>query len=271
MILTSRNIPSIITLLRKAGREILSVYNSKNFGTKIKEDQSPVTIADLAADEIIKKGLLKITPSIPVFSEETKDVPFEVRSLWNPLWILDPLDGTKEFIAMNGEFCISLALISDNKPVAGFIYAPVANEFWYAIKGAGAFKIVVGSHIKLPLNKRDGPYLIIISRSHFNQKEQSWIDKFTATNGAETKIQGSAIKFCRIAEGNADLYLKFGLINEWDVAAGDLIISEAGGEMIELSSESSPVYNKRDYLQPHFISCGPRLKGSKNIKGIIQF
>ena len=271
MILTSHNISGIITLLRNAGKEILSIYNSNNFGTRIKEDMSPATIADIAADEKIKKGLLTITPSIPVFSEETKDVPFDERSQWNPLWILDPLDGTKEFIAMNGEFCISLALVSDNKPVAGFIYAPVANEFWYAVKGAGAFKIADDAHIRLPFKKREGPYLIIISRSHFNQKEQSWIDKFNAKNGSVTKIQGSAIKFCRIAEGNADLYLKFGLINEWDVAAGDLIISEAGGELIELKSDTAPVYNKPDYFQPHFISCGPRLKGSKNIKEIIQF
>lgn len=271
MILSTSEISGIITLLRNAGDEILSIYNTNDFGTTIKADESPVTIADLAADEIIKNGLLAITPSIPVFSEETKEVPFNLRSEWDPLWILDPLDGTKEFIAKNGEFCISLALVAGNKPVAGFIYAPVAGEFWYALKGAGAYKLAGDDHVRLPYKKREGPVLIIISRSHFNKKEEAWIKDFTAKNPSETKIQGSAVKFCRIAEGSADLYLKFGLINEWDVAAGDLIISEAGGEMTELASGSSPVYNKSDYIQPHFISYGPRLKKNRDVKGINPF
>jgi 3'(2'), 5'-bisphosphate nucleotidase len=261
MILTSQNITGILNLLRIAGSEILRIYNTNNFGTRLKEDESPVTFADLAADGIIKKGLLKITPSIPVFSEETKDVPFNVRSGWNPLWILDPLDGTKEFIALNGEFCISLALVSDKKPVAGFIYAPVARELWYAIKGKGAFKILNNKPVRLPLYEREGPFQILISHSHFSAKEEKWINKFIEKNPSETTIQGSAVKFCRIAEGNADLYVKFGLINEWDVAAGDLIISEAGGEMSELITGAAPVYNKPDFIQPHFIACGPRLKG----------
>jgi 3'(2'), 5'-bisphosphate nucleotidase len=259
--LTEVNIADIISLVKTAGKEILRIYNTNDFETKLKEDQSPVTVADIASDIIIKKGLKRITPSIPVFSEETKEIEYGTRSSWNPLWILDPLDGTKEFIVFNGEFCICLALIQEKKPSAGFIYAPVTDEFWYALSGKGAFKIVENHHFKLPLKYPYGPIVITISRSHYSEKEAAWITLFQSQHNSELLIQGSAIKFCRIAEGEADVYPKIGPINEWDVAAGNIIVEESGGEMVELLTGISPVYNKKNYIQPPFVVMGPRLKG----------
>jgi 3'(2'), 5'-bisphosphate nucleotidase len=254
------SIPNILALLEKAGREIMTVYREGNFKTRLKEDDSPVTLADMTSDNIIKSGLADITPGVNVFSEETKDVSFSERSLWNPLWILDPLDGTKEFIARNDEFCISLALIENKIPVAGFIYAPVFKITWYAIKGEGAFRIIKGLKERLPLAEGTGPFRINISRSHHSGKEADWIKKFSIGNETVTEICGSAIKFCRIAEGLSDIYPKFSLIHEWDIAAGHLIIEESGGRFIETATGKPPLYNKEDYHQPPFIAFGGRLK-----------
>jgi 3'(2'), 5'-bisphosphate nucleotidase len=239
------SIPSVISLLEKAGCEILTIYSEGNFNTRLKDDNSPVTKADLASDRIIKSGLSSITPGINVFSEETKDISFTERSQWESLWILDPLDGTKEFIARNDEFCISLALIEGNKPVAGFIYAPVVKTTWYALKGGGAYRVMNGETEKLPINQASGPFRINISRSHHSAKE--------------TVKVGSAIKFCKMAEGHSDIYPKFSLIHEWDIAAGHLILEESGGVIIETATRKAPVYNKEDYHQPPFVALGARI------------
>jgi 3'(2'), 5'-bisphosphate nucleotidase len=260
MMLSDLQISNIIHLLENAGLQILTIYNHNEFNTRIKEDNSPVTLADLTSDKLIKSRLAEITPGIPVFSEETKEIDFKIRSEWNPMWILDPLDGTKEFIAKNGEFCISLALILNNQPVAGFIHAPVTSETWVAIKGEGTYKIVENKKIVLPIFTPSWAYRITISRSHYNQSEALWIDNLKKRHEAVITVQGSAIKFCRIAEGISDIYPKFGLINEWDIAAGHLIIEESGGNVIETSTLSYPVYNKKSYLQPPFIAFGSRIK-----------
>lgn len=265
--LSEHQITDIIALLEDAGKEILNVYNSKEFDTRIKEDNSPVTVADLASDKLIKSGLTLISPGIPVFSEETKEIGFGIRSGWNPLWILDPLDGTKEFIARNDEFCISLALIFNNQPVAGFIHSPVTFETWMAIKGKGAYKIIENRKISLPLFTPSWAYRITVSRSHRNESEARWIENLKKEHEAVTAVQGSAIKFCRIAEGISDIYPKFGLIHEWDIAAGDLIIEEAGGRVIETGSLSSPVYNKESYYQPPFIAFGARVRNREKLIG----
>jgi 3'(2'), 5'-bisphosphate nucleotidase len=258
--LTPPQISDVISLLEKAGREIMSIYSHDDFNTRIKEDNSPVTEADLASDRLIKKGLDLITPGIPVFSEETKEVNYEIRSKWNPLWILDPLDGTKEFIARNNEFCISLALVSDRKPVAGFIHAPVTEETWIAIKGEGAFKLNKDIKVRLPFLTPSGAYRINISRTHYSEKEAVWIENFRKQYEAVIAIHGSAVKFCKIAEGISDIYPKFNLIHEWDIAAGHLIIEEAGGTIIETATLKPPVYNKKEYFQPPFIAFGARIK-----------
>jgi 3'(2'), 5'-bisphosphate nucleotidase len=257
--LSPGQISSIIELLEAAGVEIMRIYRMDDFQTRIKEDLSPVTMADIAADKIIKSGLAEITPGIPVFSEETKDISFDMRSKWETLWILDPLDGTKEFIARNDEFCISLALVTGQKPEAGFIYAPVTGEAWYAIKNNGAYKIEGGKTVSLPLSAEQGPYKINISRTHHTEKEAAWIKNFSRDNVASINIHGSAVKFCRIAEGVSDLYPKFSLIHEWDIAAGHIIVEESGGRIIEPATGKPPVYNKEDYHQPPFVAFGSRI------------
>jgi len=262
--LSDLQISDILQLIEKAGKEILKVYYEKDFYVRIKEDNSPVTLADIASDKIIKSGLAGITPGIKVFSEETKEIDFKIRSEWNPLWILDPLDGTKEFIARNDEFCISLALINDKQPVAGFIHAPVTSETWIAFSGKGAFKIIEGKKIPLPFLTPAGAYRINISRSHHSEKEEAWIDKFRKEHEVVIAIYGSAIKFCKIAEGICDLYPKFTLIHEWDIAAGHIIIEESGGRIIETATLKPPVYNKKEYYQPPFIVFGKRIKNWEN-------
>jgi 3'(2'), 5'-bisphosphate nucleotidase len=256
---TRAAILSIISLLEKAGSEIMTIYREGNFKTRLKEDDSPVTKADLTSDKIIKAGLSSLTPGINVFSEETKDVSYTERSGWDPIWILDPLDGTKEFIARNDEFCISLALVEGMNPVAGFIYAPVTKTSWFAIKGEGAFRIMHGANTRLPLEPSQGPFRINISRNHHSGKEAAWIKKFSS--GKETVIEtiGSALKFCRIAEGASDIYPKFSIIHEWDIAAGHLILEESGGGIIETETLKAPVYNKEDYHQPPFVAFGGRI------------
>jgi 3'(2'), 5'-bisphosphate nucleotidase len=258
--LSDLQISDIILLIENAGREIMNIYNRNEFNTRIKEDNSPVTLADLASDKLIKSGLAEITPAIPVFSEETKEIDFETRSLWDPLWILDPLDGTKEFIARNNEFCISLALISGRQPFAGFIHAPVSSETWMAFKGKGAFKIIAGRKIPLPLFTPSWAYRITVSRSHYNESEAAWIETLKKEHEAVTTVQGSAIKFCSIAEGISDIYPKFGLIHEWDIAAGHLLIEESGGNLIETSTLRPPIYNKKSYFQEPFIAFGFRIR-----------
>lgn len=261
--LTSLKIAAIIELLENAGREIMNIYRLDDFSIRMKEDNSPVTLADLASDSLIKSGLNKITPLIPVFSEETKEIPYRIRTKWNPLWILDPLDGTKEFVARNNEFCISLALVSDKKPVAGFIHAPVTGESWMAIKGEGAYKLSEGKKVKVPFLTPSGAYRINISRSHYSEKEAEWIENFKKQHDAIIAVQGCAIKFCKIAEGISDIYPKFNAVHEWDIAAGHLIIEEAGGVVIETATLKPPVYNKRDYFQSPFIAFGARVRSWK--------
>jgi 3'(2'), 5'-bisphosphate nucleotidase len=258
--LSQPQISDIIRLLEKAGQEILKIYNLRDFSIRIKEDNSPVTLADMASDGIIKSGLSEITPGISVFSEETKEVDFIIRSQWNPLWILDPLDGTREFISRNDEFCISLALVLDSHPVAGFIHAPVTTETWIAFKGEGAFKLSEGKKVLLPFLTPSGAYRINRSRSHHTEKEAEWISNFSKYHDTVIAIQGSAIKFCKIAEGISDIYPKFSPIHEWDIAAGHLIIEESGGKIIETKTRKPPVYNKEDYFQPSFVAFGKRVR-----------
>jgi 3'(2'), 5'-bisphosphate nucleotidase len=258
--LTSNQIADIICLMVKAGDEINKYYKNDGLQISQKADDSPVTSADLASDRIIKTGLDNITPGINVYSEETMEVSYTERYAWNPLWILDPLDGTKEFIKGIDEFCISLALVSENLPVAGFIHAPVSGETWYSVKGEGAFKMIAGQKTCLPLLVSGGPVNIAVSRSHLVENEEIWISNFSREFITIKKPAGSAIKFCRIAEGVFDIYPKFGRINEWDVAAGDIIVKEAGGIMLETATGKHPFYNKEDQIQPPFIVFGKRIK-----------
>ena len=252
-------IPKMTALLRMAGDAVMDIYRSGDYHTETKSDNTPLTKADKTSNSIVSDGLARITPGIPLISEETSHLPYETRKHYNEVWILDPIDGTREFVDRNGEFCICLALIRGQRPVAGFILAPVTGELWYAIEGQGAWKQAGGITTRLPLQSPPQPPVILISRSHHNETEKKWIERFRADHNAEVSIQGSAIKFCRLAEGKASLYPKFGPINEWDVAAGDIILKEAGGSVTETLTGKEPVYNKESLVQPYFIAETRRL------------
>lgn len=247
-------IPDIAKLLRKAGDAVIDIYKSGDYNTESKADDTPLTKADKISNQIITAGLNIITPEIPVISEESRLMPYETRKEYHEVWILDPIDGTREFVDRNDEFCICLALIRGRRPVAGFILAPVTGELWYAVECLGAFRESGGKTSKLPLNQAPYPPVILISRSHHNETERNWIEKIKAEHNAEVRIQGSALKFCHLAEGKASFYPKFGAINEWDVAAGDIILKEAGGSITETESGREPIYNKESLIQPYFIA-----------------
>jgi 3'(2'), 5'-bisphosphate nucleotidase len=290
--INDKHIKEISALMSEASAAIMEIYESGNFSVSQKDDHSPLTRADLASNVIITEGLSRITPGIPVISEEVLHLPYDERKMFSEVWILDPIDGTREFVNRNGEFCISLALIKESNPVAGFIMSPVTGELWYALEGKGAWYVKDGKAVRLPLTRTKtdagcnaegsrgsdtssitrtststsdnsssststgtgSKIIITISRSHHNERKKEWIDSICQRFEAETVIQGSALKFCRLAEGTASVYPKFGPINEWDVAAGDIILRESGGEIRETSGGSMPTYNKPDLKQPHFIA-----------------
>lgn len=260
---------SAIAIAQLAGDEILSYYNNTKVENdiKIKDDKSPVTIADLASSKIIENKLnnLKIDNSIfrlPVLSEESPDVNTITRRQWNDYWLVDPLDGTKEYIDKNGEFCIIISLISDKRPIIGIIYAPYLKTLYYAIKNQGAYKVTANKEpTKINTNKIDMSkknITIVTSKRHHNySKYNDFIDTLRQNNiKTNVILQGSAIKFGLVAEGKADIYPRFGLTSEWDTAAGDCILQEAGGCLKTLDGKSFLYNNKDSLLNSEFYAAG---------------
>ena len=254
----------------EAGKEVLKIYNS-DFSVDWKEDKSPLTLADKKSHQIIWEGL-SIT-GIPLLSEEGRDIPYEERSGWDYLWLVDPLDGTKEFINRNGEFTINISLIHKSRPVLGVIYAPVKGLLYYALKDKGAYRVFVeeddsikgifSKADKLPLNKRDGltAVRVVASKSHTSPETQAYIDKLRGIyKDIFFNSAGSSLKFCLVAEGEADIYPRLGPTMEWDTAAGDIIVEEAGGRVIDIESGKPLMYNKKVLKNPYFVVIGRRIK-----------
>ena len=243
----------------KAGNKIMEFYDQED-EIIIKEDQSPLTKADLASNKIILEELKNINASISILSEETP-VRWSERQNWNTYWLVDPLDGTKEFINRNGEFTVNIALIENNNPILGVIYAPALSVLYYGSKNKGSFKISCGTKINSLSNsiqiktneKKDSDYLKVFeSRSHSNQEFTSWV-KNNVQNYDLVK-RGSSIKFCEIAEGKADLYPRFGPTSEWDIAAGHIILTEAGGEIKNVNQNKLQYNLKESLINPYFIA-----------------
>ena len=242
-----------------AGREIMNYYDS-NSNVLTKEDKSPLTEADLASNNIIIEKLRLLNDNIPILSEESL-VEWEERKNWNTYWLIDPLDGTKEFINKNGEFTVNIALIKNAEPILGVIYLPFLSELYFAQKDQGAYKINCSQPIKslensvkiLSNNKKKSDEIIIIgSRSHSNNKFNEWINQ----NYKNYKIlqKGSSLKFCEIANGNADLYPRFGPTSEWDIAAGHIILEEAGGFLKTFENQSIKYNSKESLINPEFLA-----------------
>ena len=238
-------INEIIELIEKAGIEVLNIYNSGDFKVELKKDNSPLTKADLLSNQILMDGLKKIK-SLPILSEEY-ELDYSDRKDWKKFWIIDPLDGTKDFIAKNDEFTINVALIENNLPILGFIYAPALGDLYWAVKNLGAFK-----NGKRIFNNIERKGLIgTHSRFHSNQKT---INFFIKNNISIIKEFGSALKFCKLAEGVVDIYPRHTGSMEWDIAAGDIIIKESGCSMLSINSNKHFKYNKKNLLNDSFVA-----------------
>jgi 3'(2'), 5'-bisphosphate nucleotidase len=249
-------IKKIIEIAISAGTAIIEIYNSDDFNVEVKSDNSPLTRADLAAHNLIKEKLISLYPSIPILSEEGKDILYEERKNWDRFWLVDPLDGTKEFIKKNGEFTVNIALIENNEPTLGIIYAPAygnnINNFgsfqgilYYGGKEIGSFKQVAGGEvIQLPSSDNEGNIKAVRSRSHSSSEEEKIFKKYDVK---ETVSVGRSLKFCLVAEGLAQIYYRHGPTNEWDVAAGYAIAKYAGANISGLS------FNKQNLLNNSFV------------------
>ncbi|MCD6346660.1 MAG: 3'(2'),5'-bisphosphate nucleotidase CysQ [Bacteroidales bacterium] len=263
--LKNLKIDALTDMVGSAGKLIMQYYQSKDIQIQTKADHSPVTNADQASNDLLIKRLSSLYPDIPIISEETIQTPYEIRKSWEYCWMIDPLDGTKEFIKRNGEFSVNLALIHKNKPIAGFIHFPVQGWTYYALKGQGAFKksskidvrrLRTEYHIPR-IESRTSKIRVMISRSHSGQREMEFIEKLRSKGFAiETLPHGSAMKHCLIAEGKGDIYPKFGICYEWDTAPGQLILEEAGGRVTRTDNGDSLSYNKANLENPEFIMWG---------------
>jgi 3'(2'), 5'-bisphosphate nucleotidase len=240
----------VTALAREAGRAILEVYAS-SFSVQEKEDRSPLTEADLRSEKLILAGLKRIAPEIPVLSEESGQVPFATRRNWSRLWVVDPLDGTREFVQRNGEFTVNIALVDDHRPVLGIVHAPVLERDYYACDGIGAFRSdaqAAGQPIRVA-RRGAGPLRVVGSRSHRGNS----LDAFLARVGPHEFVEvGSSMKLCLVAEGNADVYPRMGPTCEWDTAAGQCVLEQAGGQVLTLDGQPL-AYNRADTLNPNFV------------------
>lgn len=251
---------AISKILEESAASIMDVYRSSDYSVRHKDDLSPVTRADTLAETIIKRGLDDLTPGIPVIGEESVSDPDANDLLPDDYWIVDPLDGTREFIKGNGEFCTCLARITGGEVTEGYIYSPTTSSFWWAIRGKGAFSIIDGAEYHLPAAGNSGALRILKSRSHSGPGEAGWISMISRIHDISEEFQGSAIKFARIAEGSGDIYIKFGMINKWDVAAGALLAEESGGGIYALESARPLSFKSHGYRVEPFMAFSHRVK-----------
>ena len=234
----------------KAGEEILKVYE-KDFKVSYKKDDSPITIADRKANDIIENILTET--NIPILSEEGNQIDFSERINWDLLWIVDPLDGTKEFVKRNGEFTVNIALIKDGNPIIGVIYVPVSDCLYYA-SSLGTFKEFNGKKNQLPLKTELRSFRVVGSRSHLSLETENYINKLREEKGEiEIISMGSSLKICLVAEGYADVYPRFAPTMEWDTAAGHAIAKYAGKNLIDLETKSEMIYNREILKNNWFI------------------
>jgi len=241
-------IKDIENIALDAGNTIMEIYN-RDFSIEYKDDKSPLTEADLASNEVIIKALEKY--NIPILSEEGKLIAYDERKEWEYYWCIDPIDGTKEFIKKNGEFTVNIALIHKDTPILGVVYAPAMNDMYIAKKGEGAFK----NGEKLPL--KTNPDLkqkmsVVASKSHLSDETQAFIDALD-TKEIEQVSKGSSLKLCMVAEGEADIYPRLAPTMEWDTAAADAVVREAGKMTYQFENELPVVYNKENLLNPWFV------------------
>ncbi|MEO2068339.1 MAG: 3'(2'),5'-bisphosphate nucleotidase CysQ [Desulfurobacteriaceae bacterium] len=244
----------------QAGKEILEIYRNGNFQVIEKADTSPLTLADRRAHQVIKELLSEC--SLPILSEEGKAISYQERKNWEIFWMVDPLDGTKEFLKRNGEFTVNIALVKGNRPVLGVVYAPALGEIYYASESTGSVKVHVKDDGTLGESKvlnpedtaADRDYIVVVaSRSHMSEETKVFIEKIFFEKEIKTVSKGSSLKLCLVAEGKADIYPRFAPTMEWDTAAGQAIVEFSGGKVLD--TEWNPLrYNKENLLNPYFIA-----------------
>jgi 3'(2'), 5'-bisphosphate nucleotidase len=249
----------------KAGKAILDVYGTDNFEIESKADQSPLTMADRRAHHIIVEHLRET--ALPVLSEEGQHASYEVRNKWNRFWMVDPLDGTREFIKRNGEFTVNIALVEEGRTLFGVVYAPVINELYTGIPGRGAFRCRIEKNFIQPLDyliqfseplPLEGPrqdlFRVVASRSHYNDETRQFVESIDC-GGREISLvsKGSSLKLCMVASGEADIYPRMGPTMEWDTAAAHAVVKASGKNVYRVDSGEELLYNKPNLLNPYFV------------------
>jgi 3'(2'), 5'-bisphosphate nucleotidase len=261
----TRQLEHIVDLARQAGQAILEIYG-RGFEVELKADDSPLTQADLASHRVICAALSRAYPDIPLLSEESAQIPFEVRRDWSEYWLIDPLDGTKEFVKRNGEFTVNIALVRDHYPVLGVVHVPVSGVTYYGRTGSGSFRRS-GDAAPAPIRVRipaAAPAVVVGSRSHANPDTARRLEPI----GPHRMVSmGSSLKFCLVAEGRADCYPRFGPTSEWDTAAAQAVVEAAGGQVVTLDGQRLRYNAKPDILNPHFLVFGDRSAGWLQLLG----
>jgi 3'(2'), 5'-bisphosphate nucleotidase len=245
----------IATLARRAGEAIMDVYRD-DFDVEVKDDHSPLTAADLAAQQVIAAGLAQLEPVLPLVSEEASQSPWEERSTWSRYWLVDPLDGTREFVKRNGEFTVNIALIENGEPVMGVVLAPVTEDLFAAARGHGAWwQVQPGAEWgRIFARELAKPPVAAGSRSHGGSAEAV----MRRLLGEDYHLQplGSSLKFCLIARGAADVYLRRGPTSEWDTAAAQCVLEEAGGAVLDLTGRALRYNRGESLINPEFLAVG---------------
>ncbi len=254
--LSQEELELLVDIAKEAGEAIMDIYMADERGIELKDDNSPLTAADLASHNVICRRLKQTFPDIPVMSEESNEIPFERRSAWSEYWLVDPLDGTKEFINRNGEFTVNIALIVDGQAVAGVVYVPVTSKCYVGELTQGARVIHQGETVTLVGNTAGNRAPVVVgSRSHPSPELAGYLERL----GEHTILPvGSSLKFCMLAEGKADLYPRLGPTSEWDTAAAQAVLESAGGLVVDYVSGEPLRYNsKESVLNPWFVACAP--------------
>jgi 3'(2'), 5'-bisphosphate nucleotidase len=252
---TENLVKEVKIIAKNAGAAIMKIYTDADLSQVVdyKADESPLTLADQAADKVIKKGLEELSVQYPILSEEGKKMSYEERKEWDTFWLVDPLDGTKEFIKRNGQFTVNIALIKDHFPIMGVIYVPATDTFYYGSE-LGAFKKAGGEITEIKINQKDSDRIAVRSASHASPEEDELLAKYDVKDSIS---KGSSLKFCMVAEGKADIYYRHGPTMEWDTGAGQAILEAAGGKIFKGNREEERFdYNKENLLNGSFLCLG---------------
>jgi len=251
--LSQINTKDIVAIAKEAGSAIMQIY-SQDFEVEYKKDKSPLTLADKKANDIIENSLNQLSVNLPILSEEGKNIPYEQRKHWEYFWLVDPLDGTKEFIKKNDEFTVNIALIHKDAPVLGVVYAPALDVCYWAKQGDGAFKD--GKRLPLKTENQRETYKIVASRSHMSTETQAFINNIDTDKKKELVSIGSSLKICLVAEGEADIYPRLGPTMEWDTGAAHIVVIESGKNIFNFNRKGIINYNMKEHLvNPYFIVC----------------